>query len=319
MSASTGTAAPAQQRTDSPSVSTKKAKEPRSPKERWLRRAPLLPALVFVALFTQIPFIATVFYSFRTYDFYRPEAAGWAGFSNYGFVFQDATFRAAAWNTVVMTAGSVLGALILGLIFALLLNRSFRGRGVVRTLLITPFLIMPVASALLWKYMMFDTSAGLVNFVLGPIFGDIEWLASYPMVSVVTAIVWRWTPFMMLILLAGLQSQDTEVLEASRVDGASAWDQFRFMTLPHLRPYLELSVLLATIFIIQTFDEVYMMTSGGPGDATTNLPYYIYLEAFRALDVGKAAALGVVVLVATLAVAMTALRLLTRTFAGEQR
>lgn len=319
MSASAGTAEATKERGDAPPAATADTgQEPRTPKERWLRRAPLLPALVFVALLTQIPFVATVVYSFRTYDFYRPEAAGWAGFSNYAFVFQDATFRAAAWNTVVMTVGSVLGALILGLIFALLLNRSFRGRGIVRTLLITPFLIMPVAAALLWKFMMFDASAGLVNFVLSPIFGDTEWLASYPMVSVITAIVWRWTPFMMLILLAGLQSQDAEVLEAARVDGASGWNQFRFMTIPHLRPYLELAVLLATIFIIQTFDIVYMMTSGGPGNATTNLPYYIYLEAFRALDVGKAAALGVVVLIATLAVAMTALRLLTRTFAKGQ-
>lgn len=283
-------------------------------KERWMRRLPLLPALIFVALLTQIPFLMTVYFSFRKYDFYRPETSGWAGFDNYQFLLADATFRAAIVNTIIMTVVSVLGALLIGLGFAVLLNRTFRGRGVVRTLLITPFLIMPVASALLWKFMMFDASAGLVNFVLSPIFGDIAWLSEYPMASVITAIVWRWTPFMMLILLAGLQSQDEETIEASKVDGASAFERFRFLTVPHLRPYIELSVLLATIFILQVFDFVYMMTSGGPGTQTTNLPYFIYLEAFRSLDVGKAAALGVVVLIGTLAVAMTALRVLTRTF-----
>jgi sorbitol/mannitol transport system permease protein len=118
----------------------------------------------------------------------------------------------------------------------------------------------------------------------------------------------------MLILLAGLQSQPHDVLEAARVDGASAWASFRELTLPHLRTYLELGVLLGAIYIVNTFDAIYMLTQGGPGTATTNLPFYIYQRAFEGFDVGQAAALGVVTVVGTIIVATVALRLVFRSF-----
>jgi sorbitol/mannitol transport system permease protein len=158
---------------------------------------------------------------------------------------------------------------------------------------------------------------GLLSVVMRPFVGTVDWVAQYPMTSVVLAISWRWTPFFMLILLAGLQSQDTATLEAAQVDGAKPRQTFRFLTLPHLRPYVELSVLLGSIFIVQTFDEVVMMTQGGPGTATTNLPYVIFLEAFRALDVGRAAAMAVVVVIVTIVIATGVLRLLSRAFQLE--
>jgi sorbitol/mannitol transport system permease protein len=118
----------------------------------------------------------------------------------------------------------------------------------------------------------------------------------------------------MLILLGGLQSQDRSVLEAARVDGASTFQSFRYLTLPHLRQYIELGVVLGSIYIVQTFDSIFMITQGGPGTATTNLPFEIYQTAFRAFDVGEAAALGVVVVVLTIIVATYALRVISRLF-----
>jgi sorbitol/mannitol transport system permease protein len=287
--------------------------------EGWRRRAPLLPALVFTIIVTQIPFILTLFYSLQSWNLVRPGSQEFVWFSNYVDVFTDSQFRQVALNTVVMTLGSVLIAVLLGLLLALLLNRQFVGRGVVRTLLITPFLITPVAAALLWRTVLLDPTLGLVNFVLSP-FGasGTEWISQFPLASVMAALVWQWTPFMMLLLLAGLQSQPSDQLEAARVDGASAWSVFRELTLPHLRRFIELGVVLGTIYLVNTFDTVYMMTQGGPGVASANLPFYIYQRAFLGFDIGQSAAMGVVVVIITLIAASFALRLLFRSFSGEE-
>ena len=290
-----------------------------SRKEKWSRRGPLLPALIFTIIITQAPFLATIFYSLHSWNLLNPGSWGFIGLSNYVDVFTDSEFYTAALNTVVITVGCVLVSLALGVGLALLLDRPFFGRGVVRTMLITPFLIMPVASALLWKTSMLNPTYGLVDAVLGPIgLGGIDWVGEHPMVSVLAALVWRWTPFMMLIVLAGLQSQPRDVLEAAKMDGATHWQTFRFMTLPFLRRYIQLAGLLGSIYVVNTFDEIFMMTQGGPGIATTNLPYYLYQRVFQGFDVGQAAALGVVVVILTLIAANFALRLIFKSFSGEQ-
>jgi sorbitol/mannitol transport system permease protein len=237
------------------------------------------------------------------------------GLRNYGDVFSDPVFYGALLHTIEITFGAVAIATLLGLGLALLLDRKFLGRGLVRTLLISPFLVMPAAAALLWKTTMLDPVYGIVNWVLGWFGGGgVAFVSAHPMASVIATVVWQWTPFEMLILLAGLQSQPRDVLEAARVDGASAWASFRELTLPHLRTYLELGVLLGAIYIVNTFDAIYMLTQGGPGTATTNLPFYIYQRAFEGFDVGQAAALGVVTVVGTIIVATIALRVVFRSF-----
>ncbi|MEV0703017.1 sugar ABC transporter permease [Saccharopolyspora sp. NPDC050389] len=277
----------------------------------WLRRAPLLPALLFTILVTQIPFVLTVFYSFQSWNLVRPGSRHFVGLRNYVDVFADSQFRGAMLNTVLLTVVCVLVAMLLGLGLALLLDRQFVGRGVVRTLLITPFLILPAAGALLWKTTMFDPSYGLLNFVFG---GDTDWLSEFPLTSVMAQIVWQWTPFMMLLILAGLQGQSKEVLEAAAVDGAGRWRIFASITLPQLTRYLQLAILLGAIYIVNSFDAIFLMTQGGPGTASTNLPYYIYQRAFEGFDIGQSSAMGVIVVVLTLIVATFALRLMFRTF-----
>ncbi|NKQ58940.1 sugar ABC transporter permease [Amycolatopsis sp. K13G38] len=277
----------------------------------WAKRAPLLPALLFTIVVTQIPFLLTVFYSFQSWNLVRPGSQHFVGVQNYVDVFADSQFRTAMLNTVLITVICVLVALVLGLGLATLLDRKFLGRGVVRTLLITPFLILPAAGALLWKTTMFDPTYGLLNFVFG---GSTDWLSEFPLASVMVQIVWQWTPFMMLLLLAGLQSQPKDVLEAAAVDGAGKWRTFASITLPHLSRYIQLSVLLGAIYIVNSFDAIFLMTQGGPGTASTNLPYYIYQRAFQGFDIGQSSAMGVIVVILTLIIATFALRLMFRTF-----
>lgn len=283
--------------------------------EGWLRRLPLMPALVFTIAVTQIPFLLTLYYSLQSWNLARPNSQHFVGLRNYGDVFSDKVFYSALLHTVEITFGAVAIATLLGLGLAMLLDRKFMGRGLVRTLLISPFLVMPAAAALLWKTTMLDPVYGIVNWVLGWFGGGgVAFLSTHPLGSVIATVVWQWAPFEMLILLAGLQGQPRDVLEAARVDGASTWASFREVTLPHLRQYLELGVLLGAIYVVNTFDSIYLMTQGGPGTATTNLPFYIYQRAFQGFDVGQAAALGVVTVVGTIIVASVALRLLFRLF-----
>jgi sorbitol/mannitol transport system permease protein len=301
--------------TPPPSGGTTTKRSARS--EGWVRRAPLLPALVFTIVVTQIPFLLTLYYSLQSWNLVRPGSQHFVGFENYVAVFADSQFRGVALNTIIMTLGSVIIAVILGLLLALLLNRHFIGRGVVRTLLVTPFLITPVAAALLWKTTLLDPTYGLINFVLGG--QTIDWVSQYPLASVMAALIWQWTPFMMLLLLAGLQSMPGDQVEAARVDGAGAWSIFVELTLPHLRRFLELGIVLGAIYLVNTFDAVYMITQGGPGTASANLPFYIYQRAFLGFDIGQSAAMGVVVVILTIIVATFALRLVFRSFgaAGE--
>jgi sorbitol/mannitol transport system permease protein len=283
--------------------------------ERRRRRGPLLPALVFTIIVTQLPFVVTLVYSFFSWNLLRPGSREFAFLDNYTSVLTDSSMWHALLVTVLLTAGAVIASVLVGLATALLVDRKFLGRGVVRTLLIAPFLIMPAAASLLWKTTMLNPVFGIVNWVLSPLgVGDVDWASQFPLLTIITVETWHWAPFMMLILLGGLQSQDRSILEAARVDGATTWQSFRHLTLPHLRQYIELGVVLGAIYIVQTFDSIFMITQGGPGTSTTNLPFLLYQEAFRAFDVGEAAALGVVVVVLTIIVATYALRIISRMF-----
>jgi len=289
----------------------------------WARRAPLLPALLFTIVVTQLPFVATIVISFMDWRALYPNDRGFAGFDNYVSVFSNAGLRAAVVNTVVLTATVVLVSLVLGMLIALLLDRKFFGRGAVRTMMIAPFLVVPIAAALLWKHALFNPNYGLLNGMFNLVWGwfgsdaapQPEWLSVAPMISIEVALIWQWTPFMMLILLAGLQSKPADAEEAARMDGASALQIFRYLTLPHLRQYLELGGLLGAIYIVQNFDAVYTITSGGLG--TANLPYTIYQTMFSAQNYGLASAMGVVVVIGTIIVATFALRVVSSMFKEE--
>jgi sorbitol/mannitol transport system permease protein len=292
---------------------------PPSPRRRnSIRRLPLLPALLFTIVVTQVPFVLTLWYSLQSWNLLHPATKHFAGLDNYIFIFHDPIFRTAVVNTIVLTLVPVLLSLVFGLGIALLLDRKVLGRGILRTLIVSPFLVMPAAAALVWKFTILDTQFGLLNWVLSP-FGvnHVDWINSFPKATIITVLTWQWTPFMVLILLAGLQSQPQDILEAARVDGAGTWRIFQYMTLPHLRQYLELGIVLGSIYLVQTFDAIFMITSGGPGQQTTNLPFYIYETAFRAFNIGRASAMGVVTVIATIVIATFALRVVSGLFSDE--
>jgi sorbitol/mannitol transport system permease protein len=302
------------------------------PKERskekssdWSRRAPLLPALIFTIVLTQLPFIATLVISFMNWNAYYPDERGFAGLDNFRRVFTDENMRQSVITTIVLTATVVIVSLVLGMMIALLLDRKFRGRGVVRTMMIAPFLVVPVAAALLWKHALYNPEYGLFNGLITAVwklFGSDnppqpDWISEAPLVSIEVSLIWQWTPFMMLILLAGLQSRPLDVVEAAEIDGASKWQIFRYMTFPHMRQYLELGALLGSIYVVQTFDAVFVITSGGLG--TANLPFTIYQTFYSEQDYGRASAAGVVVVLGTILIATFALRTVSTLFKEEGR
>jgi sorbitol/mannitol transport system permease protein len=289
----------------------------------WARRAPLLPALIFLIIVTQLPFVVTLFISFLNWNSLRPDQTGFAGLQNYVQVLTDPDLRQAIFTTIILTVSVVLVSLAIGLGLALLLDKKFIGRGLARTLLIAPFLVVPVAAALIWKHALLNPTYGLINGALTwiwSLFGSStppqpDLLSQAPLAAVVVSLVWQWTPFMMLILLAGLQSRPMDTVEAAQVDGASTWDIFRHLTLPHLRQYMELGGLLGAIYIVQNFDAVFTLTSGGLG--TANLPYAIYQTFYFANEYGLASAAGVVVVIGTIIVATFALRTVFSLFKKE--
>jgi sorbitol/mannitol transport system permease protein len=287
-------------------------------KKGWVRRIPLLPALVFIIILTQIPFLATLIISFMNWQANYPNEIFFGTLNNYATVFTDPALRSSVFFTVVLTVTVVIASLALGLGISLLLNRSFFGRGIVRTFMITPFLIVPVAAALLWKHAIYNPVYGLLNGILtwfgGP---QPDWITDFPRLAIELQLIWYWTPFMTLILLAGLQSRPGDVLEAAAVDGANSWQTFANITMPHMRRYLELGGLLGSIYVVQTFDTVFVMTAGSLG--TANLPYTVYETLYSAQDYGLASAQGVVVVIFSIAIATFLLRTVSTLFAEENR
>jgi sorbitol/mannitol transport system permease protein len=183
---------------------------------------------------------------------------------------------------------------------------------------ITPFLVMPVVAALTWKNMMLNPVFGVVDYLMQLVhLPAVDWLAQFPLTAITGMVVWRWAPFMMLILLAGMQSLSEEIREAARVDGVSGIQEFRYIVLPHLNRFIQLGALLGSVYIVQEFDSIYMTTQGGPGTASTNLPFLIYQVAFAKKDVGEASALGVIVVVLTIIAVQYLLKVLTSLTEGD--
>src|SRR6266480_4885108 len=286
--------------------------------ESWRRRLPLMPALLVMILLTQVPFVMSIYYSLTDWHVVPPGPRAWVGLHNYGTLFSDSFFRSAVWVSVRLTVIPVIFSLLLGTAFAVLLDRKFFGRGLIRTLLITPFLLMPVVVGLIWKNQMFNDLYGVINWVIDKLGGTpVDFVSRYPTWAIALTLIWQWTPFMMLIMLAGLQGQPQDVLEAAKVDGASAWGTFRQLTVSHLRPYMELGILLGTIYLIQVYDLVAVMTGGGPG--STNVPYFVFQRSIGGgWEFGQASAYSIVVVIASIIIATISLRVLSNLLKGEE-
>jgi sorbitol/mannitol transport system permease protein len=283
----------------------------------WLH----LPALVYMIVLTQIPFLLAVWFSLHAWNLLVPsEGFPFVGLANYVTAFtNDPNFWPIMGQTLQLVLGSTILALVGGTILALLLNRPIWGRNVLRGIAIVPFLVTPTVMALIWKDLFLSPTSGMVNWLLHFLgIPNVAWFSTFPLQSIIFIVAWEWTPFVMLVILAGLQAIPGEVLEAAKVDGANAFTTFWRVVFPLLRKPYEIAVLFGTIFIFQTFGEIYVTTAGGPGNSTNTLPYYTYRTALVAFQIGQAAALGVIGVIVAILVARGMLRLMTEQTASER-
>ncbi|UCF92871.1 MAG: sugar ABC transporter permease [Desulfobacterales bacterium] len=217
-----------------------------------------MPAVLYLIAITQAPFLATLYYSGYSWKLLYPQRGiRLVGLMNYGELLSDSLFYSALFTTVLLTIPAVLITSVLGLFTALLLNRRFQGRRIAIALLVAPFFIMETVNPLIWKNMIFSSAYGLLTWVLSLVGGTgVDMIGQKPLLSILIMIVWQWTPFMTLILLAGLQSFPPNVIDAAKIDGAGYWAQFRFLLLPYLQSYLSVAALLEVILIIPSFGHI---------------------------------------------------------------
>ncbi|HET9531203.1 MAG TPA: sugar ABC transporter permease [Blastocatellia bacterium] len=243
------------------------------------------------------------------------ESARWS-LANFARLASDQFFLAALWHTFIYAAVALTFEFFLGLALALLLDRPLRSRGLFRALLLIPMMLPPVVVGVVWRLML-NPNFGAINGTLKAAGADTEsltWTASpgLALLSVIAVDIWQWTPFMFLVLLAGLQAIPQEPYEAAMIDGSSAWQTFRYVTLPLLRPAILIALLLRTMDLLRVFDQIFILTEGGPGFATETVSLYIYRTAFRFFDFGYATAMSFALLLLTNIISLIYIRLLQR-------
>ena len=268
---------------------------------RWIPWLFMAPALVLIAVVTIYPMIYSMIISFQDVRLARINQAEFVGLDNYIRLLGDTAFHRSLLLSIIYVIGSVLGSLVLGLGLALLFDRDLHGMVLWRSLLIVPMVVTPVSIGLTWR-MMYSDQTGVINFALGQLgLPRPLWIESpdTALVSVILVDIWEWTPFMFLILLAGLRSLPLSPFESARVDGASAWQRFIYLTLPMLWPVIAVAVLLRAIDALRIFDQIFIMTRGGPAQATDLFSLFLYRTGFKHAYISYAAALSWVLLILT--------------------
>ncbi len=273
----------------------------------------VMPSVLVLLVWMIVPLAMTLWFSFRNYNLLDPTTHGFAGINNYAYLVTDPDFWASLRNTLVLLVSVLVITVGLGTLLAVLFNQPFPGRNVARVLAISPFFVMPTVAALVWKNLMMHPIYGVLG-VVAHAFGmqPVDWFSQFPLISVIAIVSWEWLPFALLILLTAVQSLDNEQREAARMDGAGVIAQFFFITLPHLSRAISVVIMIETIFLLSVFAEIFVTTSGGPGNATTNLAFLIYSRALLQFDVGGASAGGVVAIVLANIVAFFLVRTVAR-------
>lgn len=267
-------------------------------RERLTGYALLLPSLTVLALVIVYPVLDGIRISLMRMKLTSTAGPRYVGLDNYLDLFQDDKFWFTLRTTAIWTLANVVAQLVLGLALAVLLNEQLKARGLYRSIALIPYIVPSVAAALIWRWM-YDGSAGIVNAVLlriGVIDSYQQWLGeiSTALPAVIIESVWKGTPFVMILLLAGLQTIAPEYYEAAAIDGASAWQRFLQITLPLLRPSLAVATILTTVYTVNNFNAIWLMTQGGPLGSTEILFTWAYKLAFDRFDFGMAATVSVV-------------------------
>jgi multiple sugar transport system permease protein len=281
-----------------------------SSKQTLLPLLLIVPAVAVLVALSIYPLIYSITVSLQTTT---SAGTSW-GLGNFTRLVSDGFFLTALVHTFIITVIALACEFVLGLSLALLLNGKIRGRGIFRASLLIPMMLPPVVVGVVWRLML-NPNFGAINGTLkrfGINTDTLTWTASprLALLSVIAVDVWQWTPFVFLVLLAGLQAIPQEPYEAARLDGSSWWQTFRYITLPLLKPAILIALLLRTMDLLRVFDQIFILTEGGPGFATETIALYIYRTAFRFFDFGYAAAMSFVLLLITNIISSIYIRML---------
>ncbi|MBL4930139.1 carbohydrate ABC transporter permease [Fuscibacter oryzae] len=276
---------------------------------RAAARLMVAPSVILLFIWMIVPLAMTLYFSFRLYRLLSPERSGWVGLANYTWFLKSPEFWQAIGNTLALVGGVLVITVVLGILIALLIDQPVKGQGVLRILVIAPFFVMPPVAASIWKNLFMHPQNGLFAAVSRAFGADpILYLENHPMLSVIGIVSWEWLPFATLILLTAMQSLSSEQLEAAEMDGAKPISRFRYIVLPHLTRSITVVILIETIFLLGIFGEIFTTTQGGPGSASTTLPYMIFKQAIAAKDIGRAAAGGIIAVILANIVAIFLMR-----------
>lgn len=288
-------------------------------RERIFAASLITPCFLFVVIFAFYPILYSFYLSLHNIILALPSLGSpFVGLYNYKELLHDRVAIHALINTFVFVFSSTFLEVLLGLIIALVINKHFMGRGLVRAAILIPWAIPTVVSSQMWRFI-FNDSYGLLNYILfgRETSGYIAWLAHpvYAFSSIVIADVWKTSSFAGLLILAGLQTIPDELYEAAKIDGASSWQQFKEITLPLIKPALLIALLFRTMDAFRVFDLVFVMTQGGPADSTNVLQFYGYKKIFAEGLMGYGSTISVLVFAIVLIIAMLYIRLIgTRLF-----
>ena len=268
----------------------------------------LIPGMATVAIITQVPFILTLVYSTLRWNLARPDLPiKFYGFKNYWYFLrirdfpQIPEFYMIVWQTILITVCALALCTIVGFLLALLLDNAIPGVNVARTLILGPFFVMSTASGVIWKTTILNTTFGWYG-VIAKFFGftPVDLISYHPIAVIVFLFSWRWMPFFVLMMLAGLQSIPEEIVDSMKVDGTNWWQGTFLVKLPMIRKHISVAMMLGLIFLVKEFGLILVTTAGGPGTSSYTLPYAVYMQVFNASNVGRAGALAVITVVLTL-------------------
>jgi sorbitol/mannitol transport system permease protein len=276
---------------------------------RSLARLMMAPSVVLLFVWMIVPLVITLWFSFQQYNPLNPIRDGFVGFSNYALFYSNPAFLQSILNTLTIVVSVLLITVIGGILLALLIDQPMWGQGIVRILVISPFFVMPPVAALVWKNMIMHPQYGVFADI-ARFFGaqPIDWFGQHPMMAIIIIVAWQWLPFATLILLTALQSLDGEQKEAAEMDGAGFISRFIYLTLPHMSRAITVVILIQTIFLLSVYAEILVTTNGGPGYASTNLPFLVYQKALLEFKIGQASAGGVIAVILANIVAFFAMR-----------
>ena len=269
------------------------------------------PSVLLLLGWMLVPLTMTIYFSFLRYNLLSPGTESFIGWTNYYYFVTDPSFTDALVNTISIFGGVLFITTIGGIAFSLLLDQPMWKSGLIRMLVIAPFFVMPTVSALVWKNMFMNPVNGFFGQIASFLgLQPFDFFGQAPLLSVIWIISWQWLPFATLILLTALQSLDREQLEAAEMDGANSFSRFIFIILPHLARPITVAILIQTIFLLSIFAEILVTTNGGPGTATTNLTYLIYVQSLLQFDVGAGSAGGVIAIILANIVAIFLMRMI---------